>query len=83
MSFGKKYVVFWGITSPRRARSKTSSIRVARSRKAPSNRTVVDLRDGIGRVGRVPDPVVADEPLDELDVELAGLTDNREGPPPR
>ena len=33
---GKKYVVFWGITSPRRARSNTSSMRVARSRKAPA-----------------------------------------------
>ena len=37
VSFGKKYVVFCGITSPRRARSKTSSMRVGRSRKAPSN----------------------------------------------
>ena len=37
VSLGKKYVVFCGITSPRRARSKTSSIRVARRRNAPSN----------------------------------------------
>ena len=37
VSLGKKYVVFCGITSPRRARSNTSSIRVARSRNAPSN----------------------------------------------
>ena len=37
VSLGKKYVVFCGITSPRRARSNTSSMRVARSRKAPSN----------------------------------------------
>ena len=32
ISFGKKYVVFCGSTSPRRACAKTSSIRVGRSR---------------------------------------------------
>ena len=32
ISFGKKYVVFCGSTSPRRAWAKTSSIRVGRSR---------------------------------------------------
>ena len=36
VSFGKKYVVFCGITSPRRARSKTSSSGVGRMRNAPS-----------------------------------------------
>ena len=45
--------------------------------------TGVDARDGIGRVGRVPDPVVADEPVDELDVELAGLTETGKVWPPR
>ena len=74
VSFGKKYVVFCGITSPRRARSKTSSMRVG----AQQERTVELARSrpratASSSVGRVAEPLVADEPIDELDVELARL----------
>ena len=34
----------------------------------------VDARDGLVEIGRVAEPVVADETVDELDVELARLT---------
>ena len=78
VSLGKKYVVFCGMTSPRRARSNTSSMRVARSRKAPSNSPESTRVIASSEIRRVAERLVADEPVDELDVELTRLTDDRE-----
>ena len=78
MSLGKKYVVFCGITSPRRARSKTSSMRVARSRNAPSNSPASTRATRLAEIGGVAEPLVTDEAIDELDVELTRATDDGE-----
>ena len=69
-SFGKKYVVFWGIISPRRARSKTSSMRVGRRSSAQSaspdsTRRTASTRSGVYEIPSWPSAI------DELDVELA------------
>ena len=72
-SLGKKYVVFCGITSPRRARSKTSSIRVAPQEERAVELARVDAAHRLVEIGRVADLLVADEPIDELHVELSLL----------
>ena len=50
--------------------------------KCPVELAGVDARDGLVEIGRVADPLVTDEPIDELDVELARLADDREGDAP-
>ena len=79
MSLGKKYVVFCGITSPRRGALED----VLDARRAEQEGAVelarVDPGGRLVEIRRVAEPLVADEPVDELDVELTRLTDDREG----
>ncbi len=53
------------------------------ARRPEQERTVeltrVDASDGLGEIGRVAESLVADEAIDELDVELARLARRREG----
>ena len=68
--FGKKYVLFCGMRSPRRATANTSSTRGSRRRNATSAPPRSTAATASVALGRVADAVEA-VPVDELDVELA------------
>ena len=55
-------MLFCGITSPRRATSQTSSMRVGRSRNAACRLAAVDRRDGLVALRRVRDALAARAP---------------------
>ena len=72
MSFGKKYVVFCGSTSPRRARSNTASIGAGRTSSAASASPRSTAASASSRRGVYETPS-GRRPLDELDVQAVAL----------